>query len=107
MESDFVVETSKKMSSLYFPNVTGLNKKSKLHIKLNAPKGGDFSVELRRNNEFGSLITVKKFKLNKFYSSDFSEITLDLQSISNKENLCFIIKQKSNNQLKIDSFSII
>ena len=103
---DFVVETSKKISYLHFPNVAGLEHKSKLRLKLNAPQGGTFFVELRRNDENGHLIADKKIKLNKLKGSDFNEISLNLQSINSKENLCFVIKQKRNNKIIIDSFTI-
>lgn len=103
--SGFVVETNKKTSALHFPNVAGLENKSLLKMTLKAPAGGEFTVQLRNNDAQGDLITEKKIRLNAS-QGDFSEITMELKSIKNKKNICFVFKQKGDSALVIDSFSI-
>ncbi|WP_298365934.1 family 43 glycosylhydrolase [uncultured Lutibacter sp.] len=102
-ENDFVVETSANKSYLNYPNIKGLEEYSKLNLNIRAPKGGNFSVEIRKDSLKGELIGEKTLKLQET-TIYLQNIEINLSSLDNKENLYFLIEQLNNKSLQMDSF---
>ena len=101
----FAVETNKKISTLHFPNVKGLANKSNVKVKLRAPSGGRFTIEVKNNDINGASLGKKEINL-KCSDSGFTEINLKLHPKIDKSNLCYVVTQNKNNKLMIDAFSI-
>tara|TARA_R110002096_G_scaffold257316_2_gene450627 strand:- start:1714 stop:3072 length:1359 start_codon:yes stop_codon:yes gene_type:complete len=105
-ESDngFIVETSANKSYLNFPNINGLEKYSKLKMNVSASKGGQFSIQIRKDDLGGEIIN-QKIVILKSNSNNFENIEIDLHALQSNENLYFLIEQLDNKPLQVDSFS--
>ncbi|KAA5824852.1 family 43 glycosylhydrolase [Algibacter amylolyticus] len=103
-ENGFVVETAANRSYLNFPNINGLEKYSILNMKVNAPNGGQFSIQIRKNGLDGEIINQKIVNL-KPNSNTFKTLQIDLQDLQSTENFYFLVEQLDYNSLQIDSFS--
>ena len=99
---NFVVEFFENKGYLNFPNINGADNYSKIKLKVLAPKGGLFSIEIRNESIQGRLLGTKEIELNK---NGAENIAIDLSFLKNKENLYFLIKQFNDKPLQIDSFS--
>jgi hypothetical protein len=82
---------------LVFPNIKGLEKKSKIELKTTKVK--NVTIQMRNGSPYGKLIA--SFKLNN--DNDFCQFRLP--SLSSVSNLCFVFKGKGSELLKFDSFS--
>lgn len=102
--NDFIVETKSNKSYLNFPNIYGLEQFSKLKLKISSPKGGKFSIEIRKNHLNGEIIGKSIFKRKTKFDT-FEDLEINLKSHNTKESLYFIIKQLNHNVVQIDSFS--
>ncbi|SFD27234.1 family 43 glycosylhydrolase [Algibacter pectinivorans] len=103
-ENGFVVKTAANKSYLSFPNINGLDKYSILNMKVNAPNGGQFSIQIRKNGLDGEIINQKIVNL-KPNTNTFKTIQIDLQDLKSTENFYFLVQQLDSNSLQIDSFS--
>ncbi|RXP62748.1 hypothetical protein EC396_03245 [Lutibacter sp. HS1-25] len=103
--NNFVVETTSNKSYLNYPNINGLDAFSKINLKLLAPNGGEFSIEIRKDNLQGAVVGSKKITLNK--NSNLEDLEITLSTLNQKENLYFLIEQLDNKSLQIESFSFI
>ena len=103
-ENTFFVETTANKSYLNFPNINGLDNYSKLNLKVSAPNGGKFLIQIRKNNLKGELVNEKTFNLKRS-EGYFENLKIDLHSLESKEIFYFLIEQLDNNALLIDSFS--
>lgn len=103
-KDNFIVESITNKSYLYFPNIKNLTDKSKLKIKVASKNGGKFAIEIVKNSLKGQTIANKVFDLPP-NSIKTQQITINLETLKNKENIFFLINQFTNNQLQIDSFS--
>lgn len=102
---NFVVKTNSNKSFLSYPNINGLEGKSKIQIKVSAPKGGRFSFQIRKKSLAGEVVGSELLELQS--ENKLQSIIINLSSISNKENLYFLIEQLDEKSLLIDSFSFL
>ncbi|XLE34747.1 family 43 glycosylhydrolase [Tamlana fucoidanivorans] len=103
--SGFVIKTTAKKSYLNFPNVKGLNGKSKIEFQVYAPQGGAFSFDIKKDSLNGNQIGTQKVSLKP--TKQIQTITINLSSINSTENLYILLEEFSENQLLIDSFSFL
>lgn len=103
-KNGFIIKTVANKSYLNFPYIKELEKKSKLIVAAKAKNGGKFLIKIQRNSLKGDALASQSFELNP-NSEKYTEITINLKSLKNTENLYFSIEQLTNNQLLIDSFS--
>ena len=103
-DDNFAVVTTANKSYLNYPNISGLEGYSKLKLKVSAPSGGQFSIQIRSNDLEGEIVNQKTLSL-KPNENNFENIEIDLSALKNSENLYFLIEQLDNNSLLIDSFS--
>ncbi len=82
---------------LVFPNIKGLEKKSKIELKTTKVK--NVTIQMRNGSPYGKLIA--SFILNN--GNDFYQFRLP--SLSGVSDLCFVFKGKGSDLLKFDSFS--
>ncbi len=106
MNNGFVVETTSNKSYLNFPNVKGGDQVSQLTLKVAAPDGGLFSIEIRKDKLDGQLVSKRVLKLNP-NKNDFEDVVFDLKLLSDTENLYFLIDQNEHKKLKVDSFHFL
>nr|WP_298991089.1 family 43 glycosylhydrolase [uncultured Polaribacter sp.] len=104
LNNGFVIKTTDNKSYLNYTNVTDLENKSKLTLKVKADKGAKFSIKILKNSLNGELLGFKTF-IAKNSIDKFSDITLNLKQLNQTENIYLTIEQLTNNQLQIDSFS--
>jgi hypothetical protein len=69
-----------------------------------AKNGGEFSIKIVKDNLAGEILANQTFELSP-NTEKTKEITINLASLKNTENIYFLIEQLTNNQLQIDSFS--
>ncbi|WP_435414346.1 family 43 glycosylhydrolase [Polaribacter aestuariivivens] len=101
-KNGFAIATIANKSYVNYPNVKGLENRTKLNIDAKAINGGKFLITIFKNSLEGEILGLKKVELN---SNSQKEITINLKKIKNIENLYFLIEQLTNNHLQIDSFS--
>ncbi|SNR70837.1 Glycosyl hydrolases family 43 [Lutibacter agarilyticus] len=103
--NNFVVETTANKSYLNYPNINGLDVYSKINFKLLAPSGGEFSIEIRKDNLQGELVGSKKITINS--NNKLEDVIITLSTLNQKENLYFLIEQLNNKPLQIESFTFL
>jgi len=86
---------------LTFPNIYGLEQKTKIRFKAAILK--NVTVEIHDNSPEGEILAAYKLKKQKGSASDFYEF--DFPAQKSAKNLCFVFKGKTKNLLIIDSFS--
>ncbi len=105
IKNNFVVVTDAQKSFLNYPNINQIKSYKKVILELLAPKGGQFSIEIRLNSLKGKKIAEKIFNLKEGLVN-FENLEIELTSaLKNKENLYFLIEQKEQTHLQINSFS--
>jgi hypothetical protein len=105
IKNNFVVVTDAQKSFLNYPNINQIKSYKKVILELLAPKGGQFSIEIRLNSLKGKKIAEKTFNLKEGLVN-FENLEIELTSaLKNKENLYFLIEQKEQTHLQINSFS--
>ena len=100
----FVIETNANKSYVCFPNINGLYKNSKLSLKMAAPNGGQFIIQIRLNSLEGEIIHEENFSIAE-KKKVFENLEIDLKSLNDKEDLYILIEQLNDNVLQLDSFS--
>jgi arabinoxylan arabinofuranohydrolase len=96
-EGGFMVKDLKNNDFLTFQNVKGLDKKTKIDLRI---ANSEVSiVELRDGSSKGKLYA--KFNLKR--SNEFRNISFDLPKLKEKEQLCFVFKGKGT--VNFNSFS--
>ncbi|UMB54090.1 family 43 glycosylhydrolase [Lutibacter sp. A64] len=101
----FVVETSLNKSYLNYPNINGINKYTKIKLKVLTPKGGLFSFKIRIKSIQGKIIGNKKIKFKP--KNSIEDVLIDLSGLKQKENIYISIEQQEQNNLQIESFSFV
>ncbi|MFD0861620.1 family 43 glycosylhydrolase [Sungkyunkwania multivorans] len=100
----FAVRTTANKSYLMFPNVQGLQNFSKIILKVRAPQGGRFSLEVRKDGLQGVLLGKSLLSLD-VPMREFKEIAIRLAPMEEKEELFFLITKLGTNELEIESLS--
>lgn len=103
-DNGFVIKTNANKSYVNYPNIKGLENFKQLEFKVLSDWGGKFSIKVLKNDIRGEMIGSKIIELQPD-NKRFTDITIQLKNLSNKESLCFLIEQLNENQLQIDSFS--
>ncbi len=103
--NNFVVETTANKCYLNYPNINGLDAFSKINFKLLAPNGGEFSIEIRKDNLKGELVGNKTITLNN--NNTLEDVVITLSALNQKENFYFLIEQLNNKPLQIESFKFL
>ena len=103
-KDNFIVQTTANKSYLNYPNIKHLTNTSKLILSVLAKNGGEFSIKIVKDNLAGEILANQTFELSP-NTEKTKEITINLASLKNTENIYFLIEQLTNNQLQIDSFS--
>lgn len=104
VRNGFIMETTVNKSYLNFPNINGLMNFSKLRMKISAPHGGKFSIEIRSTLLDGALMGNKIFELEPGQEL-MEDVVIDLKPIKTKDTFYFLIEQLDNQPLQMDSFS--
>jgi hypothetical protein len=101
-EGGFKVANIDNGDFLTFPNINGLEQKSK--IVLRATVFNDMTVEVRKDSPEGEILA--SCKLNKQKGKNSSdEYEFDFPTQEGAASLCFVFKEKKKNLLIFDSFS--
>ena len=103
INNGFAVESQSKKSTLFFPNIKGIQKNTKLKLSVLSIHGGSFLIEIKNAN--GKIIGKKKIQLKP--GTKFKEVKINLAKIESDENLYFILEDLENKKLQMDSFSFI
>lgn len=99
---DFAVKSTSEESYIGFPNIKGLEDKTKISFKASANPSAAFLIEIRKDSPFGELVNTCKFKANK-QPNLLSDYQFKISKLKDKETLFFVIKGAKN--ITIDSFS--
>ena len=75
-------------------------------LTVNAPNGGAFNVEIRKNSLKGEILGSKNFKLKQGVTR-FENLKIKLSKTAHKENIFVLIQQKNGKSLQINSFSFL
>lgn len=102
----FAITTTANKSYLNYPNVKGLENKSKIVLNVLAKNGGNFSVKILKNSLRGELIGFKTFEVNS-NANKFTEVSLNLKKLYQKENIYIVVEQLEQHHLQIESFTFI
>lgn len=104
-KNGFVVETNKVKSYLNFPNINRLDKYTRIKIRLSAPEGGAFDLQIRKDGSDGKVIGKKNLDLEA--KAKFTEVSIELSSLGDKEDLFILIEEFDQKRIQIDSFSFL
>ena len=93
LEGGFMVSFIENKSFIEFPNIKGLEKKSKITIRASLDKSDKVILEVHESSPKGKLI-----KTCNIIGSDgqFKDYIFELPKIKEAKNLCFVYKSNSN-----------
>ena len=103
-ENEFVVVTNANKSYLSFPNIKGCDIHSGVEMHVKAPKGGKFTIEIRRDGLEGEVLATNEIYLEQ-KPDDFNAVSIPLSNLNETENLYFLITQNEGTNLEIDGFN--